>query len=370
MNAPTPRRLASVLLAASVAACSDAGLTALEPEAPLASSSVDATTGETCEVVDFEGFAHGDIVTSITLPLLNLDVTLTPFARHDGVPNPNPNVRAFDTDEDPALWEDKDLLWRQPGGECPACEGQGRIIVVEHMLGFYYDTHKGKIGDAQYGGDIVISGFDRSPGTYRVASFRAFDNDSHSEAPITLWVDGFLMGSSTHQGNGTVETVMASPHTLTAAATFRLGTPEPDYMGGSGGIDDITICTRESLGDDGCTIGYWKNHLDSWPGTGYSPDQTLESVFDVPDGLGLDDATLLAALSFGGGPGAFGASRLLLQQAVAAVLNAAHGDVAYGMTVGQIVAQVNAALATGSRSTMLVLKDQLDALNNAGCTLN
>ena len=34
---------------------------------------------------------------------------------------------------------------------------------------------------------------------------------------------------------------------------------------------------------DGCTPGYWKStqHHDEW--TGYTPGQTLESVFDVPD---------------------------------------------------------------------------------------
>jgi len=43
--------------------------------------------------------------------------------------------------------------------------------------------------------------------------------------------------------------------------------------------------------------GFWKQpqHLDSW--SGFDPSQTLESAFDVPDAFGLDDATLLEALS-------------------------------------------------------------------------
>lgn len=364
------RLVGSVVLAASVAACSDAGVMAPEMQGPLASSTIIGASGETCEVIDFEEFAHGDGVTSITLPLLNLTVAVTPFVNHDGVPNPNTTARAFDTNEDPAVWEDVDYLWRQPGGTCVDCQGQGRILVVEHMLGFYYDTNfRGLVGDAQYGGDIILSGFDMAPGTYHMASFRAFDNDAN-DSPTTVWVDGFLMGSSTNQGDATVETVVASPHTITSSVMFRMGTPEADYVGGSGAIDDIMLCQQETLGDDGCSIGYWGRHLGSWAGSGYDPDQTLESVFDVPDGLGLDDKTLREAISFGGGPGVFGASRLLLKQAVGAVLNAAHPDVDYAMTVGQIVAEVNAALASGSRSTILALKDELDALNNAGCTLD
>jgi hypothetical protein len=42
----------------------------------------------------------------------------------------------------------------------------------------------------------------------------------------------------------------------------------------------------------------------------------------------------------------------------------------YPRTAASIIADVNAALATGSRSTMLALKNALDADNNLGCPLN
>jgi hypothetical protein len=53
---------------------------------------------------------------------------------------------------------------------------------------------------------------------------------------------------------------------------------------------------------EGCTPGFWKQeqHFDSW--AGFTMNQTLESVFEVPDSFGLDNATLLQALSFKGGP--------------------------------------------------------------------
>src|SRR6266542_7162578 len=82
---------------------------------------------------------------------------------------------------------------------------------------------------------------------------------------------------------------------------------------------------------EGCTPGYWKQsqHLDSWVTTGYLPTQTLQSVFDVPDSYGLDNYTLLQALSFKGGPGTTAAAQILLRAAVSALLNSASSSVDY-----------------------------------------
>jgi hypothetical protein len=123
---------------------------------------------------------------------------------------------------------------------------------------------------------------------------------------------------------------------------------------------------------EGCTPGYWKQpqHLDSWVATGYSPNQTLESVFNIPDSLGLDNVTLQQGLSLKGGSGIQGASQILLRAAVAALLNSAHPDVDYPRTTASVIADVNAALASGNRSTILNLASALDADNNRGCPLN
>ena len=127
-------------------------------------------------------------------------------------------------------------------------------------------------------------------------------------------------------------------------------------------------------GNEGCTPGYWKQdqHLDSWVGTGFTPGQTLESVFDVPDSFGLDNVTLLNALSLKGGSTLAGAAETLLRAAVAAILNAASPDVDYAFTTAQIIAGVNAALASGDRNTILTAAAILDAANNGlgGCPLN
>jgi hypothetical protein len=84
----------------------------------------------------------------------------------------------------------------------------------------------------------------------------------------------------------------------------------------------------------------------------------------------LGSASLLDALSFGGGPGALGGARILLRAAVASLLNAAHPDVNFPSTIAEVIADVNAALASGDRSTMLALAGALDADNNLGCPLN
>jgi hypothetical protein len=116
--------------------------------------------------------------------------------------------------------------------------------------------------------------------------------------------------------------------------------------------------------------GFWKQpqHLDAW--VTYTPGQTLESVFDVPDAFGLDDVTLLAALSLEGGPTTADAAEVLLRQAVAALLNAASPEVDFPLTEAEIIAQVNAALASGDRDTILALAEELDTFNNLFCPLD
>lgn len=128
---------------------------------------------------------------------------------------------------------------------------------------------------------------------------------------------------------------------------------------------------EEPTGDDGCTPGYWKNHTDSWAGTGYSPGQTAGSVFSGASAFpSLASKTLLQTLQGGGGSGAEGAAKILLRAAVAALLNAGHSGVDYPRTTAEILADVNAALSGGNRNTMLDLATGLDNDNNLGCTLN
>ncbi len=91
-------------------------------------------------------------------------------------------------------------------------------------------------------------------------------------------------------------------------------------------------------------------------------------MFDVPDSFGLDNVTLLQALSFQGGSSTKEAAQILLRAAVAALLNSTSVD--YPLTTAQVIAEVNAALASGDRSTILAEATRLDTFNNLGCPLN
>jgi hypothetical protein len=135
-------------------------------------------------------------------------------------------------------------------------------------------------------------------------------------------------------------------------------------IGFANGGDNPCEHDHEKTGKEGLTPGFWKNHTNVWQG--YSPNQTLESVFNVPNSLGLDNVTLLNALKFGGGGGVKGAAQNLFRHAVAALLNAAHEHVDYALTTAQIISQVNNALASNNASTIEALKNKLDKLNNAG----
>lgn len=122
-----------------------------------------------------------------------------------------------------------------------------------------------------------------------------------------------------------------------------------------------------------CTPGFWKNNAvnrsaSAW--VTYSPGETLAAAGINTSGLIDESTTLLQALNFGGGSGTVGAAQNLLRAAVASLLNAAaFGGGAAGEAA--IISAVNAALASGSRDTIISLANTLDAGNNSGtCTLS
>ena len=175
------------------------------------------------------------------------------------------------------------------------------------------------------------------------------------------------------ENNGTYE--LRETATQIAGLPTYNSLPEGSYRVGiekgstcNGAVDVYLYC--ETIGKEGCGPGYWKNTLDSWEITNYSPQQTVESVFNVPDQFGYDEMTLLAVLQDGGGTGNAGAGRILLRAATAAILNAAHRDVDYSTTLQYIITQTNTALNSGNKTTMLQLTKTLDKYNNQNCPFN
>lgn len=83
----------------------------------------------------------------------------------------------------------------------------------------------------------------------------------------------------------------------------------------------------------GCSPGFWKNHLESWGQTGYSPTDDFDTVFEV--NVFNSDITLEQAVNMQDG----GDARLA-RHGTAALLNAAHPDLHYPLTVTQVIALV------------------------------
>jgi hypothetical protein len=103
---------------------------------------------------------------------------------------------------------------------------------------------------------------------------------------------------------------------------------------------------------EGCTPGYWRNHLDSWAATGLSPADDFDTTFGVD--LFDPDITLEEAVNAKGG----GADRLA-RHGTAALLSALHPDVGYPYSPDEVIALVQAGDA-----------DALAVANELGCPIN
>jgi hypothetical protein len=178
--------------------------------------------------------------------------------------------------------------------------------------------------------------------------------------------DGAKWDTDTH----TIAIPASADHTsvqLFSAPPAPRGQPQPDSLLW------VLAALRVPVesGRQGCTPGYWKNHLSAWTETGLSPSALVGDTFTVPGNLStLGGATLREALAFGGGPGVLGAARILLRAGVAAMLNAGHPSLDYPSTPLQVRNAINDALASNARATMLARATALDADNNLGCPLN
>jgi hypothetical protein len=107
---------------------------------------------------------------------------------------------------------------------------------------------------------------------------------------------------------------------------------------------------------EGCSPGYWKNHVESWALAGLLPEADFDTTFGVD--YFDPDITLLDAVNLGGGE-----VNVLARHGTAALLNTQHPDVDYSLS--------EAAVRTTVESGDFVTAPQgLATLNNAGCPLN
>jgi hypothetical protein len=120
-----------------------------------------------------------------------------------------------------------------------------------------------------------------------------------------------------------------------------------------------------------CGHGYWKNHLEDWAETPYAPSDLIGDVFvSTLAWPAISGSTLLEGLQFPGGPGVDGAIRIVMRQAIAALLNASHPDFSSPATVAEIIAMVNDAIDSNDRQTILQLNGHLIGEEGAGCFEN
>lgn len=112
--------------------------------------------------------------------------------------------------------------------------------------------------------------------------------------------------------------------------------------------NDVTVvagaCTAEGsitleAPPEGCSASYWKCHTCNWQG--YSKYQDFDQVFGV--NAFNPNISLVTAL----GQTSSSGKNALAREAVAALLNAAHGSVEYPMTPNEVIDLVQDALAPG-----------------------
>ena len=114
----------------------------------------------------------------------------------------------------------------------------------------------------------------------------------------------------------------------------------------------------------GCTPGFWKKWTSQW--VTYSPNAKISTVFSDYGPYG--DVTLKNGLSLKGGNTIDGAKEILLRAAIAALLDEAKfGDQYPYESTAALIADVNAALGSGDRDTIIKLASTLDGYNNQYC---
>jgi hypothetical protein len=137
----------------------------------------------------------------------------------------------------------------------------------------------------------------------------------------------------------------------------------------------------------GCAPNFWKqqSHFGCWPAP-YTPNTVVSTVFTIPgcltgctygrgkNAVNIVDLSFIRALGLGNARGAradlCARAGYLLKEGVAALLNAQNSTISFPLTTAQIIADVNAALASCDPQVIRDLGDQLEAFNSTRCPLN
>ncbi len=137
--------------------------------------------------------------------------------------------------------------------------------------------------------------------------------------------------------------------------SIKITAPGPAYiMGEFAATDDcgnasapFRFTAEARLGREACSQGFWKNHVDRWGPTGFTPSMLFVDAFGITDlsspeipGNFDPGITFFEAANMTGG-----SFNQALLQGSAALLNAAHPDVDYPLTVSQVRSAMQNAFA-------------------------
>jgi hypothetical protein len=260
-----------------------------------------------------------------------------PASVQDGALQSDTQIRVFEEQQCVTLASDLQLDFSAAGGSGLIPAG---TVVSSYLLHFDPTGSAPVTLTGSFGTDEVIIGV-----LTNASSLDA--TDSAVGAPGTTYPAG-----DPARGLDAGDSITVSGDQLTATTTVT------DRFH----FDQIRVighCPPPPPGDEGCTPGYWKqpHHFDSW--VGFTPTQKYESVFGVSV---PGDPTLRDALKANGG-----GINALERHSTAALLNASSAGVAYPLTVSQVIARVQAAIAGG---TIEQTKNEFEGFNELGCPLN
>jgi hypothetical protein len=120
---------------------------------------------------------------------------------------------------------------------------------------------------------------------------------------------------------------------------------------------------------EGCSPGYWRNHLDRWDEVGLDPADPFDVVFDfinspISSGFGLD-FTLEDAVNAKGGN-----RNALARHGIAALLSALHADVLYPLEADGIQGSVIDLVQSGMEARASSVANLLASANSLSCPIN
>jgi hypothetical protein len=220
-----------------------------------------------------------------------------------------------------------------------------------------------------------------APGLYTIntatgaATFVAPILDGLSNPPsggvvsLQFACDGTLYGGTARAvGSATDGGRLVTVNTATGAFSFV------GAVSATGGSSLAALGFEQTC--ESCSPGFFKQprHFSDW--MGYTPTTKVSSVLTIPGclssctykGTSASNLTFLQALRLGAGNDLCEAAGYLYKEAVAALLNA--NSVNYPLSTAQIVAEVNATLASCDRAAIIAEADRLDIINNQLCTLD